>query len=161
MRGTTPSLEPRVSVMKRALFCLLAVSLWTLPATSFADIIGPDQEACTGKSEGDPCKVGEQDGACVKGQRCRPLPDGQSSCSDIIRCEAGAAPKAEEKPTPQPDDKPAESQPDAPKPDESTPPTTEKPKQGSCAAVVHDAPAHGLWFILGLGLLVGLRRRRS
>lgn len=115
------------------------------------------------KAENDPCDFDGTPGHCEKAQRCRALPDGGESCRDSLNCVPGAAPKTEE---PAPAEDPAKGDP-APTTEQPAPEDTKS--SGGCAhsskGSASAAPSGGalsmLSLIAGLGLLAGVKRRRS
>jgi len=133
------------------------------PAMAFADLISPDQESCSNKQLGDACTIQGEDGACVEGKRCRPTPDGSEDCSTILKCEAGAEPKAEEPAnnttaTEEPADTSAA---DTTPAETSTGSGTEDaPKQRGCSQASSAGVPLGA-FLLGFFLLGFTRRRQD
>ena len=143
--------------------CALALSCLGLPSMALADIISNEQAACQSKALGEACEVMGVAGACVAGQRCRPLPDGGSDCTDTLNCEEGKTPEpAANNKDPDPDTDPettAQTTQTSSSSEESSEDVA--PAKGGCASSAGAGSLSLMSLLLGVGLVGMVRRRRE
>jgi hypothetical protein len=136
--------------MNTSLRALLAASILLLATPAFADVIDPNEDACSGKAKGDACDLngGQGGGACQDGECCRlDYSNGtppKTVCEPCLLC--NAAPIITTTPPPE---QPAEPTPEKKQPEESS----------SCAAAGPGATSM-LSLLAGAFMLTNMRRRR-